>query len=409
MTTTHLTYSYSYPLSPRKGQYAALDRLLKDMRRLYNAALEERIGCHQKTGTSLTAYDQMKSLTMIHREHEEYANFPVSIGRHPLMVLDRAFKAFFKRVKKGEKPGFPRFKGQDRFRTIGVVGDKGWDVREDRIRIKGLGVLRFNKTREMPSAPNLWTMTRKAGRWYVNFVVEVDCAESNDRPAIGLDVGLTHLITTSDGDHIPNLDEGAVSKDIRRWQRALARAKRGSNRRGKTKARLARLLEKRTNRRKNHAHKVSAWLARTYGTIVVEDLKVGNMMKSAKGTVDVPGTNVAAKSGLNRSIQDAGWRRLRELLQYKCVLNGNELIEVDPRNTSRMCHECGYVAAENRKRERFHCVSCGHTAHADVNAALNILHRGGVVPEPHNVGRRTGRVAGKAAMVSSGPIPGKPH
>ena len=144
-------------------------------------------------------------------------------------------------------------------------------------------------------------------------------------------------------------------------------------------------------------------MMRTYGTIVVEDLKVGNMMKSAKGT------NVAAKRGLNKSIQNAGWGRLRELLQYKCVLNGSTLIEVDPRNTSRMCRECGHVAAENRRSERFRRVSCGHQAHADVNAALNILHRGGVVPEPHNVGRRTGRVAGKAAMVSSGPIPGKPQ
>ena len=379
------------------------------MRTLYNAALEERIDCYRKTGRGPTAFDQMKSLTEIREDNAECANLPVSIGRHPLMVLGRAFKAFFKRVKKGEKLGFPRFKGKDRFRTIGVVGPNGWDVRDNWIRIKGLGILRFNNTREMPSAPKLWTMTRKAGRWYVNFVVEVECAEPNSRPAIGLDAGLTRLITTSEGEHIPNLDESAINAEIQKGQRALARARRGSNRRRKTKARLARLLEKRTNRRKNHAHKVSAWLARTYGTIVVEDLKIKNMVKSAKGTADVPGTNVAAKRGLNRSIQDAGWRRLRELLQYKCVLNGSQLIEVDPKSTSRICHKCGHVAAENRRRERFRCVSCGHEAHADVNAALNILHRGGVVPEPHNVGHRAERVAGKAAMVSSGPIPGKPQ
>ena len=394
MTTTHLTYSY--PLLPRKGQYDALDKVLHKLRTLYNAALEERIDCYRKTGGSITGYDQMKSLTAIRRDDAEYANLPVSIGRQPLMALDRAFKAFFKRVKKGETPGFPRFKGRDRFRMFGAVDGKGWSVQGNRLRVKGIGVPRFHKHRELPSVPKMWTMTRKAGRWHVNFSVEVDCAEADgDRPAVGLDMGVVHLATTSEGSHIPNLDEDAINKKIRKSQRTLARAKRGSGRRRKTKALLARLLEKRTNRRKDRARKVSAWLARTYGAIVVEDLKIRSMMKSGKGTIDEPGTNVAVKSGLNRAIQGAGWRRLKVPLQYKCALNGSQLIEVNPRNTSRTCHECGHVAMESRRNESFRCVSCGHEAHADVNAALNILHRGGVVPEPHNVGHRVERVAGK--------------
>ena len=129
--------------------------------------------------------------------------------------------------------------------------------------------------------------------------------------------------------------------------------------------------------RKDHAHKVSSRLARTYGAVATEASNVENMVKSAKGTADDPGTNVAVKSDPNRSLQDAGWRRRRGLIQYECALSGPQFSEVDPGSASGECRERGHVATENRRGERFRCVSCGHTAHADTNAALNMLHRAG--------------------------------
>ncbi|OPG03321.1 RNA-guided endonuclease TnpB family protein, partial [Microbispora sp. GKU 823] len=196
--------------------------------------------------------------------------------------------------------------------------------------------------------------------------------------AVGVDMGVASLVTTSDGDPLANPRHLEASAGrLAAAQRALARKKRGSKRRGKAVARVAALHAKVRRQRLDTAHKAALTLVRAYDVIVHEDLWIANMTRSAAGTIERPGRNVAAKSGLNRSILDAGWGVFLRVLAYKAESAGRELIAVDPRNTSRTCSRCGHCAKDNRLTQaEFACRACGHVAHADVNAATNILRAG---------------------------------
>ncbi|MFG3439960.1 RNA-guided endonuclease InsQ/TnpB family protein [Nonomuraea sp. NPDC047897] len=189
---------------------------------------------------------------------------------------------------------------------------------------------------------------------------------------------MASLVTTSDGEHLANPRHLAATADrLATAQRDLARNKRGSKRRRKAVARVAALHAKVRRQRLDHAHKAALALVRGYDVIVHEDLRIANMTRSASGTIDAPGRNVAQKAGLNRSILDAGWGVFLTILAHKAESAGRELIAVDPRNTSRTCSRCGHVAKDNRLTQaEFACTACGHRAHADVNAATNILRAG---------------------------------
>ena len=381
-----LTHRYRLNLS--RADHARLSAALDHGRALFNAALEERIDCYRKTGRTLTAYDQMKGLTEL-RADPAFAGYAATMQRWPLKMLDLAFRAFFKRAKAGagRASGFPRFKGRDRWRAIGFTDTNGWQLNGDRLTIKGIGALRVRVHRTLPSQPKALVLRRYGRRWFACLAVEVPCAASHDGPAVGLDMGVTHLATLSTGEHIPNIRATSrAAKEVRRRQRALVRCKRGSRNRWKTKERLARAREREANARATHLHQVSADLTRRFGRIAVEALNVKNMIRSAKGTPDAPGANVRAKSGLNRSLADVAPGRLKELLAYKATRAGGQVIEVDPRNTSRTCAACGVIDAASRRAERFRCTGCGHEAHADTNAARNILALG--CSEPRRSERR---------------------
>ena len=188
-------------------------------------------------------------------------------------------------------------------------------------------------------------------------------------------MGIANFATISDG-HIlkPHNGYRANQEKLAKEQRKLARKKKGSKNREKQKWKIQRLHKKIADSRSDYLHKASTWIAKNHGKVVLEDLKVANMSKSAKGTMENPGKNVAAKSGLNKSILDQGWFEFKRQLGYKLDWLGGELVLVNPRNTSRRCQKCGQVSAENRKTQaKFKCVSCGHEDHADINAAKNIL------------------------------------
>jgi putative transposase len=195
---------------------------------------------------------------------------------------------------------------------------------------------------------------------------------------VGIDMGVASLATTSDGARVANLRHLAASADrLAEAQRVLARKKRGSKRRRKAVARVAAIYAKVRRQRLDGAHKAALALVRDYDVIAHEDLRIANMTRSASGTLEQPGVNVAQKSGLNRSILDAGWGVFLTILSHKAESAGRELIAVNPRNTSRTCSRCGHCAAENRVTQaEFRCTACGHAAHADVNAAINILRAG---------------------------------
>ena len=195
---------------------------------------------------------------------------------------------------------------------------------------------------------------------------------------VGIDLGIASLVTTSDGEHIENPRHGRVAAErLAEAQRSLALKKRGSKRRRKAVERVAAAHRKVRNQRADHLHKLSRRLVNEHDLIVHEDLRIVNMVRSASGTIETPGTNVAAKAGLNRSIQDAGWAQLLRMIAYKAEEAGREVIAVDAAYTSQRCAECGHIAAANRVTQaKFRCVACGHSAHADVNAAVNILRAG---------------------------------
>ncbi|MEV4528435.1 RNA-guided endonuclease TnpB family protein [Streptosporangium sp. NPDC049304] len=196
--------------------------------------------------------------------------------------------------------------------------------------------------------------------------------------AVGIDLGVASLVTTSDGEHLANPRHLAACADrLAAAQRDLARKKRGSTRRRKAVARVAALHGTVRRQRLDGVHKAALALVGDYDVIVHEDLRIANLTRSASGTLEAPGSNVAAKSGLNRSILDAGWGVFLTILSHKAESAGRELIAVNPANTSRTCAACGHVAKENRPTQaEFHCRRCAHVAHADVNAAKNILRAG---------------------------------
>ncbi|MGW4421428.1 RNA-guided endonuclease InsQ/TnpB family protein [Streptosporangium sp. NPDC004631] len=381
--------SFTFPLRPTAKQTAALTACLDDHRALYNAALEHRRTAYAKAGVTVRYGDQSADLKHIRAaDTDGQGRWSFSSQQTTLRRLDKAFAAFFARVKAGRTPGFPRFKGKGWFDTVEWPKDGDgcrWDSRPEHpsatfVRLQGVGHVRVHQHRAVRGTVKTISVKREGTRWYV--ILSCDGVPAEPLPAtgavVGIDMGVASLVITSDGEYFDNPRHLAASADrLADAQRDLARKKRGSRRRRKAAARVAALHAKVRRQRLDGAHKAANALVRAYDVIVHEDLRITGMTRSASGTIDAPGRNVAAKSGLNRSILDAGWGVFLTILSYKAESAGRELIAVNPAHTSRTCPRCGHRAKENRvSQAEFRCVSCGHAAHADVNAAINILRAG---------------------------------
>ena len=359
-TTTHLK-TFRYRLRPTKAQEATLTEQLRLCRGLYNAALQERRDAYRKAKKTVTGYDQMKYLTEIKAALPEYAGVYSQVLQDVLKRLDKAFKAFFRRVKAGQTPGYPRFKGAGWYDSI-CYPQSGFSVAGDVAHFSKIGNIRLRLSRPLEGKLKTATITRDCGEWYVSYVCEV---ESTPLPAtgnqVGVDVGTTYFCITSDGEFVENPRHFQRSmKALRVKQRSLSRKKRGSNRRKKTKAAVAKLHRKVTRQRLDFHHKTAAKLIRENDLVAHEDLNVSGM----------------GRGNLARSIHDVGWGQFFSLLAVKAASAGRQVIRVDPKYTSQRCNQCGHTCRENRvSQSRFVCQSCGHTANADLNAALNILGR----------------------------------
>ncbi|WP_239108768.1 RNA-guided endonuclease InsQ/TnpB family protein [Microbispora siamensis] len=381
--------SFTFLLRPTGKQAASLAACLEDHRQLYNAALEHRRTAYRKAGVTVRYGDQSGELKHIRADDPAgQGRWSFSSQQATLRRLDKAFRAFFARVREGRVPGFPRFKGRGWFDTVEWPKDGDgcrWNSQPEHptatfVRLQGIGHVRVHRHRPVRGRVKTISVKREGSRWYV--VLSCDDVPTETLPAtgaaVGVDMGVASLVTTSDGDPLANPRHLEASAGrLAAAQRALARKKRGSKRRRKAVARVAALHAKVRRQRVDTAHKAALTLVRAYDVIVHEDLRIANMTRSAAGAIERPGRNVAAKSGLNRSILDAGWGVFLRVLAYKAESAGRELIAVDPRNTSRTCSRCGHCAKENRVTQaRFRCQACGHEAHADVNAATNILRAG---------------------------------
>ncbi|NAS23193.1 transposase [Herbidospora sp. NEAU-GS84] len=381
--------SFKYLLRPTCKQAVALAACLEEHRQLYNAALEHRRIAYRRAGVTVRYGDQSAELKHIRSDDPEgQGRWSFSSQQATLRRLDKAYRAFFARVRAGRTPGFPRFRGRGRFDSVEWPTDGDgcrWNSQPDHptatfVRFQGVGHVRVHRHRAVEGHVKTVSVKREGSRWYV--VLSCDDVPARPLPATGaaagIDMGVASFLTTSDGDHVVNRRHLVTSADrLAEVQRDLARRQQGSGRHRRTVARIAALHAKVRRRRLDGAHKAALTLVRAYDVIVHEDLRITAMTRSAAGTIERPGRNVGAKSGLNRSILDAGWGVFLRILTDKAESAGRTLISVNPSGTSRMCAHCGHSAKKNRPTQaEFACTACGHIAHADVNAAINILRAG---------------------------------
>lgn len=353
--------SYKYRLEPNRTQGAALAAMLADFCDLYNAGLQQRIEAYQRCGLSLNYGMQAAELRTVRAECADLARWSFSAEQQVLRRLDRAFKAFFGRIKRGEN-GFPRFRAKARYHAAEMrVGD-GLTIRKSgRLGFVGVsGEIKVRWHRTLPSKPASAILTRQNGKWYVVFHVEVAAAAAHaNTNTIGIDLGLTALVALSNGEKVerPRWTK-RTEKGLRRRQRALARCKRGSKRRARRKIVLAKYHAHIAALRSDHLHKESRKLVNQFGRIGAEDLNIKGL----------------ARGMLAKHVNDASWATLIAMLTYKAERAGCQLIKVDPRGTSQECPECGQVAVKTLA-ERVHCCDCGCVLDRDVASAMVVHFR----------------------------------
>jgi len=361
--------TYRYRLYPTKAQARTLDFLLWQGRTLYNAALEQRITAYKETGKGVS-YPQQWA----HFRDLRNAN-PATLGQlnatsvqQMLRRLDKAFVAFFRRLKAGEAPGFPRFKGRDRFHSLEYRHGDGCKLRlGERVMlyVQNVGEVKVKCHRPLPedAAIKHVILKRRANRWYACLMLDLPgpVIPEHTGPAVGIDMGLSHLLAFSDGTLVENprwLRQSLAQ--LRVAHRRLARRQKGSARRRKAAAQVARLHERVANQRRDFWHKLTRQLADTYSLIALEDLTLAFM---------------TANHRLALSAHDAGLAEFQQLLAYKAESAGTQVVTVNPATTSQACSGCGVIVPKNLSVRVHVCPDCGYTADRDVNAARNILMR----------------------------------
>ncbi|MFD0033282.1 RNA-guided endonuclease InsQ/TnpB family protein [Streptomyces sp. NPDC055059] len=392
--------AYKFLMRPTVRQSQALGEMLRDHCSLYNGALQERRDAYRHASKTSIKYGQqsvqLKDIRSFDPERQGRWSF--SSQQATLRRLDKAFAAFFRRVKSGEKPGYPRFRGVNWFDTVEFPKDGDgcrWNSTPHdpvtRVRLQGAGHVRVHQHRAVAGRVKTVSVKREGRQWFV--VLTVEQVQPEPLPAtgslVGIDLGIANFLTTSDGGFVPNPRHGrsnaakleAAQQALSRFPR-VRRDKRAANHR-RAVEKVAKLHRKVRRQRLDHAHKTALDLVRQHDFIAHEDLRIRNMVRRATPKPDpgMPGgflpNGAGAKAGLNRAISDAGWGVFLTILAVKAESAGREVIAVDPRNTSRKCPACGHTSAENRPTQaKFHCVSCGHTAHADTVGATNVLRAG---------------------------------
>ena len=373
-------FAYNALLGEEKEDYQEyLEEL--ESRRCFGEALNEDEAKALCVKPTLNQYSFNYALKRLKEEHpflKEYCHSQVL--QQKVMDLYEAFKKFFK-----GKGGYPKFK--KRHSDDGFRYPQGFKVEEDngRIFLPKIGYVRYRNSRKIEGIPKNVTVRQEADGWYASIQCEFELNNHvivpNLNTAVGIDMGVKRFLTLSDGSFIKSLEERLkpLENKISLLQRRIKHKVKGSNNIKKAYLKLALLHKRKADIRNNFLHQVSTLLVKNHDLIVIEDLKIKNMSKSAKGTIENPGKNVKAKSGLNRSILNEAWHKFFTYLEYKLKLKGGILIKVDPKHTSQTCIQCGHISKDNRKeQEIFKCVKCGYEAHADVNAAQNILKRAGL-------------------------------
>ncbi|SOC26076.1 putative transposase [Thalassospira xiamenensis] len=306
------------------------------------------------------------------------ADAPVHPLQQTLKDLERAYSNFF-----AKRADFPRFKKKDLSDSFRYPDPKQLklDQGNSRLFLPKLGWLRYRNSRDVLGEVKNITVSQSCGKWFVSIQTEREVEQPiPEGGAVGIDMGIARFATLSDGTFYEPLNSFKKHEAaLRKAQQAMSRKVRFSNNWKKARARVQKIHSRIGNARRDYLHKTSTTISKNHAMVCIEDLQVRNMSKSAAGTIEAPGRNVRAKSGLNKSILEQGWFEFRRQLDYKLEWKGGWLVAVPPQNTSRTCPCCGHVSADNRKTQaRFECVECGFGENADMVGAINVLRAGHV-------------------------------
>jgi putative transposase len=385
--TVHKTYKERLRPTPEQAQ--ALDVVLWRCRTLYNVALEQRKTAWERCRVSVKRFAQEAEMADIRAKFPEYAAVHSHVLQDVLARLDKAYQAFFRRLVSGEKPGYPRFQGRNRYHSFtykeygnGAKLENGylilskigriavhWSQRTGKGTVKGT----------IPGTPKTVTISKEADGWYVCFScvdVPAEPLPPTDRET-GIDVGLKVFLITADGNAVENPRHyRKAERELKKAQRRVARRKKGSTRWRKAVQQCARKHQKVKRQRHDFHHKTALALVREYDTIYLEDLQVANMSKRPEPKPDGQSgylqNGASRKAGLNKSIQDAGWYSFRQILTCKAECAGKRVVEVPPAYTSQDCSSCGERVEKSLSVRTHVCTNCGLLLDRDENAAKNI-------------------------------------
>lgn len=364
-----LRRAYRYRMYPTPEQAFALAQHAGATRFIYNLCLEQRRDWWRQyraqTGRTISWASQSAELTDLRAEVDWLGAAPRVMLEQAIRDLDKAFAAFF-----AGRAGFPspRVRGRhDAFRNKAeAISIRPLNAKWAAVKLPKIEAIKFRLCRPIAGKVKNATVSQCAGKWFVSFLTESDhVATQSTLPSVGIDRGIANTLSLSTSEHFQMPDLGPVLIARKRAQRALARSRKGSARRVMAKLRAARQSARVAAIRNHWLHERSTEIARRFGVVALEKLRIRNMSASGRG-----------KRGLNRSILEQGWGTFATMLEYKLAERGGRVEYVDPRFTSQTCSACGCVARESRKSQAvFRCVECGHSDHADTNAALNIMRR----------------------------------
>jgi len=356
--------SFKFRLKPNKTQIQIFKKTLDLSRQVYNAALQERIEAYNLQRKTLTKFDQINELPELRKAIPELKKFPRAVLEDVLDRIDKAYQNFFRRVKtKKGKSGFPRFKSKSRYDSFCIHDIRGgFAIGANYIRLPRFGEVKTIFERSIEGVPKTATIKREVDQWYV--IISCDKVPEKPLPKtgaeVGIDVGLEFFATLSTGEHIDNPRHAKKMKaKLRRAQRKLARAKKGSNRRNKQVIRVAKIHLKIKRQRRYFHFQVASMLVRRFDVIHFEQLNIRNMVRNSR---------------LAFSISDAAWSQFQEITRFKAEEAGRVVVFKNTRNTSNECSESGIIK-KKKLSERWHTLPDGTKIHRDHNAAINILNR----------------------------------
>ena len=355
--------AYRYRLYPTKSQVSQMEQTLEMCRWVYNETLAMRKNAWEQEQKHISYYEAKRQIPLWKKERPELSTVYSQVLQDVSMRVDLAFKAFFRRAKAGENPGYPRFKGKGRYDSF-TYPQSGFKLDGDRLHLSKIGDVKIVLHRPVEGTIKTLTIRRSStGKWYACFSVEYDPSPAPQKETtVGIDVGLESFATLSNGEKIENprffrTDEKALAKA----QRKLSKAEKGTPERKKARKIVAHIHERIANRRLDFAHQTSRKVVDRFGTIVFEDLKITNMQKNHH---------------LAKSIADVAWNLFITITESKAEDAGSHVILVNPRNTSQRCSRCGMIVAKTLSDRVHSCPHCGLVMDRDQNAAISIMRLG---------------------------------